>query len=391
LAAVLAHELSHVTQRHISRLMTQQQQQTPWLVGAMILGVLAASKNPEAANAAIFGGQALAIQGQLNFSRDMEREADRVGFGIMIDAGFEGRGVAGMFEKLEQAARLNDNGSFPYLRSHPLTTERIAEARARLQTAAPGAAVAQPTTGPEMAAAHLHAMMSARARVLSSPGVDALRVMVNEGQRALVNAPVTLTPALAGRLYAGAFAASRLREPETSINLAGRLKTLASPWPTAAASADLLLIELNLLTGRHADAAAVTRFASAKGRGELLIQAQALLAVGRAAEVSDKLQTWVVGQPKDALAWQLLAQAWGRQGQVVRSVRAEAEARFAQLDFPAALDRLKAAQELLRSGQGGAGSNTHIESSIIDTRTRQVAALVREQALEDKPNRQLQR
>jgi predicted Zn-dependent protease len=104
------------------------------------------------------------------------------------------------------------------------------------------------------------------------------------------------------------------------------------------------------------------------------------LAVGRAVEVSDKLQTWVVTHPKDALAWQLLSDAWGRQNQFSRAVRAEAESRVAQLDYPAALDRLRAAQELLRSGRGGADQNMHIESSIVDTRTRQVAALVREQA-----------
>ena len=81
LASVLAHELSHVTQRHVSRLMTQEKRQAPWVIGAMILGALAASKNPEAANALVTGGQALAMQNQLNFSRDMEREADRIGYG----------------------------------------------------------------------------------------------------------------------------------------------------------------------------------------------------------------------------------------------------------------------------------------------------------------------
>ena len=60
LASVLAHEMSHVTQRHISRLMTQQSRQTPWLIGAMILGALAASKSPDAANALVVGGQAVA-------------------------------------------------------------------------------------------------------------------------------------------------------------------------------------------------------------------------------------------------------------------------------------------------------------------------------------------
>ena len=133
LAAVMAHELSHVTQRHIARMFTQQQNQAPWLMAALILGVLAASRSPDAANAALMGGQAAAIQGQLNFSRDMEREADRVGFGILSDAGFSAEGASAMFEKLQQANRFNDSGAFPYLRSHPLTTERIAEARTRTQ------------------------------------------------------------------------------------------------------------------------------------------------------------------------------------------------------------------------------------------------------------------
>ena len=75
------------------------------------------------------GGQAAAVQGQLNFSRDMEREADRVGFSVLREAGFSPAGMARMFEKLDHANRLNDSGAFPYLRSHPLTTERIAEAR----------------------------------------------------------------------------------------------------------------------------------------------------------------------------------------------------------------------------------------------------------------------
>ena len=119
LASVLAHELSHVTQRHISRLMAQQSRQTPWVIGAMILGALAASKSPAAANAVIAGSQAAAMQGQLNFSRDMEREADRIGYGVMTRAGFAPQGFVTMFEKLQQASRLNDNGSFPYLRTHP--------------------------------------------------------------------------------------------------------------------------------------------------------------------------------------------------------------------------------------------------------------------------------
>ena len=79
------------------------------------------------------GGQAVAIQTQLNFSRDMEREADRVGYGVATQAGFEPAGFVSMFEKLQQASRLNDSGGFPYLRSHPLTTERMADMQGRQQ------------------------------------------------------------------------------------------------------------------------------------------------------------------------------------------------------------------------------------------------------------------
>jgi len=105
------------------------------------------------------------------------------------------------------------------------------------------------------------------------------------------------------------------------------------------------------------------------------VQAQ----TGRAAAAAQSLQTWVTLYPRDATAWQWLARAYAAQGQPLRSVRAEAEARVAQLDYPAAMDRFKAAQDLVRRG-GAAGD--HIEASIIDTRTREVELLLREQALE---------
>ena len=386
LAAVLAHELSHVTQRHISRLMTRQQQQTPWVIGAMILGVLAASKSPDAANAAIVGGQALAVQGQLNFSRDMEREADRVGFGVMTQAGFEGQGVSGMFEKLQQAARLNDNGAYPYLRSHPLTTERIAEARARLQTGEPAgqSRKAQSALEPQ-----LHAMMSARARVLGSPGVDDLRSMLAEGQRASTESvPNEKLPVVAGRLYGGALAASRLREESAAFALLTRLKSVAVQTTGAVRATNLLAIELETAAGRPGEAVGAVKFSQGSTRAELLIGGRAMLASGQIAGLADVLQTWVVTHPKDAQAWQMLSEVWSRQGEAVRSIRADAESRVAQLDYPAALDRLKAAQDMLRFGQAGvAGRNAHIDASIIDTRTRQISNLIREQAREDKVDR----
>lgn len=367
LASVLAHELSHVTQRHISRLMTQQNRQAPWMIGAMILGALAASKNPEAANAMVAGGQALAIQNQLNFSRDMEREADRIGFGVMTQGGFEPQGFVTMFDKLQQAARLNDNGAFPYLRTHPMTTERIADMQSRQQLAGRPAARA-----PDL----VHAMMVARSRVLSNPGVDGLRSFVTEAEGAQAAGAPRVRQA--GALYAAALASSRLRDPAAAARLAGKLAAVTAGDARAARLSGLLAAEVALQAGNAAPAAALD--AASTGRPEVMLSSQARVQNGRAADAAQRLQTWVALHPRDAQAWQLLSAAYTAQGQTLRAIRAEAEVQVAHLDYQAAMDRFKAAQELAR--KAGAGGGDYIEASIIDTRARQVESLLREQALE---------
>lgn len=365
LASVLAHELSHVTQRHISRMVTQEARQAPWMVAAMILGALAVSKNPEAGKAVIMGGQALGIQQQLNFSRDMEREADRIGLGVMTQAGFQAQGFVTMFEKLQQAARLNDSGANPYLRTHPMSSERAADMQSRQQLEPSVPAV---TTID-------HAMAAGRARVLSNPGIDALRGLVAEGEvSGLAGQPRVRQ---AGVLYAATFAAVRLRDAPAAGRLLARLDAVVAGDIVAQRQVRLLEAEMAAAAGDHARVLRLVD-ANATARPEMLLASQARIHTGGATEVAQRLQTWVTVQPRDATAWQLLASAWQAQGQPLRAVRAEAEARVAQLDYTAAMDRFKAAQDMMRRG-GGAD---HIEASIIDTRARQVESLRREQALE---------
>ena len=205
------------------------------MIGAMILGALAASKNPQVANALMTGGQAVAAQSQLNFSRDMEREADRVGYGVMTGAGFDPRGMATMFEKLQQASRLNDSGGFPYLRSHPLTTERLGDAQARFQLNTPAAD--KPAADKSPAHANdtrvVHAMMAARARMLAEPGVDVLRSAVGDAQRA-GNTPNEKT---AAALYGGALAAAKLRDFKLASSLAAQLGNVVGKSVAAGAAA----------------------------------------------------------------------------------------------------------------------------------------------------------
>ena len=214
--------------------------------------------------------------------------------------------------------------------------------------------------------------MSARARVLSAVGVESLRNLLREAN----TLPADAAPLRqAGTLYAGALAAAKLKDLPAAERLAGRLPPLVANDPAAARAARLLQGELALMAGQPERAARMA--AGGSGRSELLLGAQAALAAGRASEAAQALQTWVTQHGNDGTAWQLLAHANTVQGQTLRAVRAEAEAQLAWMDYPAALDRLRAAQDIVRRG-----GVDYIEASIIDTRARQVESLVREQALE---------
>lgn len=376
LASVLAHELSHVTQRHISRMISRQSGMAPWLMGAMILGALAASKSPGAANAVIIGGQAAAVQGQLNFSRDMEREADRVGFGVMSQAGFAPQGFVTMFEKLQQASRLNDSGGFPYLRSHPLSTERMADMQDRIPRGVSSTPPGTLANVPELD----QSMVAARARVLSNGSVDALRVWAVQAEPSPL---ARLTPTQqAGTLYGACLAAIKLRDYAEAKNLWVRLGAQVKNDVAAARLARLLGAELALGQGDGARALGLLpeSAATAGSRAELFLTVQARLQTRQIADTPQRLQTWLAEHPRDAQAWQLLASVYAAQGRTLGAIRAEAEVNVAQLDYAAALTRLKAAQDMAR--QGGGGTTDHIEASIVDTRVRQVEQLLREQAVE---------
>jgi predicted Zn-dependent protease len=370
LATVLGHELSHVTQRHISRIMSKQGKQMPLMIAGLILGMIAAgkSRNSDAGQAVIMGSQALFMQNQLSFSRDMEREADRIGFGVMTQAGFSPQGAAAMFEKLQYASRLNDNGSYPYLRSHPLTTERISDMQGRFQF--------RMDTAPALPLAMDHAMIASRARVLTRPGVDVLRLWVDA---AASGEFARSTPAQqAGTLYAAALAAKELRDYKAARTLAERLVARTAQDPAAAKQARWLDAEIELAAGAPAKAAALLD-AKSKERPEMILAAEAAAATRQPAPMIPVLRDWVAANPRDATAWRVLGNLYGAQNDTLRAVRADAEANVAILDYPAARDRFKAAQELVR--KSGAPID-HYEASIIDTRARAVDVLVKQQAEE---------
>ncbi len=132
MAAVLAHEIAHITQRHLLRRFEKSKQinlaTTVGLIAALVLG----AADPQAGSAALMAVQAGGIQAQLNFTRAHEREADNIGMKTLVRSGFDAQAMPAFFERLQHANRFHTGNAVPeFLSTHPVTTSRIADARGR--------------------------------------------------------------------------------------------------------------------------------------------------------------------------------------------------------------------------------------------------------------------
>ncbi|HIU37498.1 MAG TPA: M48 family metallopeptidase [Candidatus Aphodousia faecigallinarum] len=128
LAGVIAHEIGHVSQRHIARMIDAQKGNAALTLGSFLLALLAArAGSGDAASALAIGGQAALIQNQLSYSRGAEREADRVGLNSLVKAGFDPKGMENFFMRLQKNNRYYEAAAPAYLLTHPLTVERISD------------------------------------------------------------------------------------------------------------------------------------------------------------------------------------------------------------------------------------------------------------------------
>jgi predicted Zn-dependent protease len=196
-AGVLAHEIAHVTQRHVLRSVERaRKDQLPILLAT--LGAIVAARGSEdsaaAVQAAVVGGQALMVQRQIDYSRSSESEADRIGIQTLARSGYDPVGMGSFFERMERLGRGNSGGyNVPdYLRSHPVTSTRLSEARERaerlrdeaVRTSDTGAATVSPLLLPAYVQrtaragepVRMFAWARERLRVLSAPSpIEALR------------------------------------------------------------------------------------------------------------------------------------------------------------------------------------------------------------------------
>jgi predicted Zn-dependent protease len=163
LAAVLAHEVAHVTQRHIARGLESQARanlvSTAATLAAILIGAMAGGSS-DATIGAVTAAQNMAIQSQINFTREHEYEADRVGIGLLATAGFDPASMAAFFDTMGRRTQLAPDRVPELLRTHPVTSARIAEARGRANQM--GAVVVAPDS-------LSYALTKERIRVLSTP------------------------------------------------------------------------------------------------------------------------------------------------------------------------------------------------------------------------------
>lgn len=135
MASVLAHEIVHITQRHLLRSFEKSKHVNLATTVGLIAAVLLGTADPSVGTAALFAVQAGGVQAQLNFTRAHESEADNLGMLTLVRSGFDAQAMPAFFERLQQAGRFYASNATPeFLRTHPVTTSRIANARGRAVT-----------------------------------------------------------------------------------------------------------------------------------------------------------------------------------------------------------------------------------------------------------------
>lgn len=136
-AGVLSHEIAHVTQLHMYRAFEKAKTMNVLTMLAMLGLILASGGDGQVIQGAVMGSQAVAAQAQINFTRHNEVEADRVGIRTLSAAGYDPQGMADFFDKMGQTSRANGEGPPEFLRTHPVSVNRVAEAKSRIQNLPP--------------------------------------------------------------------------------------------------------------------------------------------------------------------------------------------------------------------------------------------------------------
>ncbi|BEU20327.1 M48 family metalloprotease [Paraburkholderia sp. 22B1P] len=374
LASVVGHEMGHVLQRHIARMITAGEHSGYAALAGLLLGVLAGvlAHSGDLGSAIAIGGQAYAVDNQLRFSRAAEHEADRVGFQMLAGAGYDPYGMVSFFERLDRAS-MSDAGAPAYARTHPLTGERIADMSDRARRSP----YRQPRQSSE------YAFVRARARVLQdrsrSEYADDLSRMRSEIEdRTALN--------VAGNWYGIAYAQMLLeRYDDASASLAtaraafdANARAEGDP-ARSSPSLDVLAVDIARRAGRNDEAVRLADIAQKRwpqSHAAIEMRLQTLLTARRFGEAQTQAQRETRADPQQPVWWRYLAQASVGTGDALTQHRALAEKFALEGAWPSAIRQLKEARDIKSVG--------YYDLATIDARLHEFEARYKEEREDEK-------
>lgn len=339
LASVLAHEIAHITQRHYPRMLAEAQRSSLPTMAAMLAAIVLASAGHKGGDAALAMTAATSAQHEINFTRAHEEEADRIGTRVLAEAGFDPRAMPSFFERMQALNRHNETNLPKLLLTHPVTTARISDSRARAE---------QYTYRQIPDSVDFH-LARAKLRALAGEANEVARGFAQnlaEGRGANMDA----------ERFGYAHALLRARRFDDARNEARKLTT-KSP---SNVSYRMLQAQIEVNAGRSDAGLAI--YAStyrANPTHTPLAQdyARALLRANRARDAEPIIREALKTRREDPAWYALLAQAASANGKTAESHQALAEQRYLNGDPTGAIEQLRLASRY-------AGDNFYLQSSI---------------------------
>jgi predicted Zn-dependent protease len=353
LASVLGHEIGHVTQRHLARMLASQKYDTFKNIAGIALALLVARANPDLASGALTTASAVGVQNQLDYTREYEREADRIGLQILEAGGFDVRAMPAFFNTLLRGTRFVDGSAPSFLRTHPLTTDRIADVANRVDQL------------PYKQVQDSKEFHMVRAKLRANSGsvqtmIDLFEQNIREGRYADETA----------EHYGLAIAYLRknaLPQAEKEINW---LKKNAAKHPMIEnASARLAVAKNNPQQAAQQYQAALKLFPD--NRALIYGYAEHFLAIKQADQAVKLTKLKQDIYPDDAYLYDLMARAYAMQGKDLLSHQAQSEAYYRRYHLERAIEQMDLASK--------AKDGDFYQQSIVEARLKQLRQMVTEE------------
>lgn len=350
-ASVMGHEIGHVVQRHLARMLAQQKQDSIVNLATLAVAILASRASSGVGGGAVAAAQAGAIQKQLDYTREHEREADRVGLQILDSAGFDTRAMPVFFETLQKNTRFE--GSAPsFLRTHPLTTERISDVRSRVEQMP----YRQVQDSPEF-----HYVRAKLMSDLSSPSAMTDTFRVNIRDKKYANE--------AAQHYGLALALLRKNDIDGAAEQLAWLRTNAPRHAMIETlGAKLEVTRKNPEAAGKQYAAALAQFPN--HRALIYGYVEHFLAMGQPDQALKLIEDKQLSFPDDPYLYELKSRAFTAQGKNLLRHQAQGEAYYRRFDLQRAIEQMDLAAK--------AGDGDFYQKSIVEARLRQLQQMALE-------------